>query len=163
MALKPIYSLGVVSRATEPPAIRRRQEAMNRLSRNAFLALILTQAGHSTEEYFTRLYAVLAPARFVSGLLFGDPRIGFVIFNASLVAFGLWCYFGPVRHARQSATALAWFWVVLEVLNGAVHIVWAMSAGGYRPGLVTAPVLVVIALLLASALRHAHATTKAAA
>jgi len=135
---------------------------MNRVGRNAFLALILTQAAHSTEEYFTRLYAVLAPARFVSGLLFGDPRIGFVIFNVSLVAFGLWCYLGPVRHARQSASALAWLWVVVEVLNGAVHIIWAISVGGYRPGLVTAPVLVVIALVLASALRHVPATTRAA-
>ena len=136
---------------------------MNRLTRNAFLALILTQAGHSTEEYFARLYAVLAPARFVSGLLFGDPRIGFVIFNVSLAAFGLWCYFVPIRLARQSATALAWFWVVLEVLNGTAHIIWAMSVGGYRPGLITAPILVVIALVLDSALRDAHAITKAAA
>jgi len=136
---------------------------MNQLSRNAFLALILTQAGHSTEEYFARLYDVLAPARFISGLLFGDPRIGFVIFNVSLVAFGLWCYVGPVRHSRQSATVIAWFWVVLELLNGATHIIWAMAVGAYRPGLVTAPILMVIALILASALRRSHATTKAAA
>src|SRR6476660_7313284 len=126
---------------------------MNRLSRDAFLALILTQAAHSTEEYFTRLYEVLAPARIVSGFLFGDPRIGFVIFNVSLVVFGLWCYFGPVRHGSRSATALAWFWAVLEMLNGAVHIVWAIAVGSYRPGLLTAPLLVLIALVLASALR----------
>jgi len=50
----------------------------------------------------------------------------------------------------------------VEVLNGAVHIIWAISVGGYRPGLVTAPVLVVIALVLASALRHVPATTRAA-
>src|SRR5262249_36079213 len=136
---------------------------MNRLSQTAFLALILTQAGHSIEEYFAHLYAVFAPARFVSGLLFGDPRIGFVIFNASLVAFGLWCYFGPVRHVRRSATALAWFWVVLEMMNGAAHVIWAASVGGYRPGLVTAPILVLIALVLASALWRAHATTRVAA
>ena len=127
---------------------------MSRLSRSAFLALILAQAGHSIEEYFGRLYDVLAPARFVSGLLSSDRRIGFVIFNVSLVAFGLWCYFGPVRHARQSALALAWFWVVLELLNGATHIAWAMSVGAYRPGLATAPVLVAIALILAWELRH---------
>jgi uncharacterized protein with HXXEE motif len=129
---------------------------VNRLSRNAFLALIITQAAHSTEEYFTRLYDVLAPARFVSGLLFGDPRVGFVIFNASLVAFGLWCYFGRVLQDRHSAGALAWFWAVLELLNGTTHIIWSLSVGGYRPGLVTAPVLVVVALVLAAALRHAR-------
>ena len=77
---------------------------VNQLSRNAFLALILTRAGHSTEESFARLYDVLAPARLVSGLFFRDHRIGFVIFNVSLVGFGLWLYFGPVRHSRQSAT-----------------------------------------------------------
>jgi len=136
---------------------------MNRLSRNAFLALILAQAGHSTEEYLGRLYDVFAPARFVSGVLFGEARIGFVIFNVSLVAFGLLCYFGPVRRSWRSATAIAWFWAVLELLNGAVHIIWATSVGAYRPGLVTAPVLVVIALILASALRRAHATTSGTA
>jgi len=136
---------------------------MSRRSRNAFLALILTQAVHSTEEYFTRLYSVLAPARLVSGFLFGDPRIGFVVFNASLAAFGLWCYLGPVRHATPSAAPLAWCWVILEALNGAVHIIWAASAGAYRPGLATAPVLLVIAVVLGSALRRAHAASNAAA
>jgi hypothetical protein len=135
---------------------------MSRLGRSAFLALILAQAGHSVEEYLARLYDVLAPARFVSGLLSSDRRIGFVIFNVSLVAFGLWCYFGPVRHARQSAPALAWFWVVLELLNGAAHMTWAMSVGAYRPGLATAPVLVAIALILARELRHIQAGTRAA-
>lgn len=134
---------------------------MSRLGRGAFLALILAQAGHSIEEYLGRLYDVLAPARFVSSLLFGDRRTGFVIFNVSLVAFGLWCYFGPVRHARQSAPVLAWFWVVLELLNGAAHITWSMSAGAYRPGLATAPVLLVIALILGWELRQARAAARA--
>ena len=133
------------------------------MRRGAFLALILVQAVHSTEEYFTRLYDVLPPARFVSGLFFNDHRIGFVIFNVSLVAFGLWCYFGPVRHSRPSESAISWFWVVLESLNGAIHIVWALAVGAYRPGLMTAPFLVLTALILAWALRSSHATTRAAA
>ena len=115
---------------------------MSRLSRGLFLALVLAQAGHSVEEYSARLYDVLVPARLVSDFLSSDRRIGFAVFNVSLVAFGLWCYFGPVRHARPSARALAWFWVVLEFLNGAAHIGWALSAGSYRPGLATAPFLV---------------------
>ena len=36
---------------------------MSRSSRILFLALILAQAGRSIEEYSTRLYDVLAPAR----------------------------------------------------------------------------------------------------
>lgn len=121
--------------------------------RRAFLALVAAQAAHSCEEYATRLYDVLPPARMVSEL-FGDRRPGFVLFNASLVAFGLWCYVGPIRHAARSARALAWFWAVLELLNGSVHIVWAMSAGAYRPGLATAPVLVAIAVWLTRELRQ---------
>ena len=121
---------------------------MNRPSRIAFLALILAQAGHSIEEYFARLYDVLAPARFVSGLISDDRRVGFLIFNVSLVAFGLWCFFGPVLHGTRSSRGFAWFWVALELLNGCVHITWAAAEGAYRPGLATAPILVAIAAAL---------------
>jgi hypothetical protein len=121
---------------------------MSRLSRIAFLALILAQAAHSAEEYLNRLYDVLAPARFVSGLFSNDLRTGFVIFNVSLVAFGLGCFFGPVLRGARSATGLAWLWAGLELLNGCAHIAWAASAGAYRPGLATAPVLVAISAVL---------------
>jgi hypothetical protein len=127
---------------------------MNRPSRAVFLALILTQVAHSIEEYFNQLYDVLAPARFVSGLFSSDLRVGFVIFNALLVAFGLGCFFGPVLRGARSAMGLAWLWVVLEFLNGCAHITWAASAGAYRPGLATAPFLLTIALFLSWQLRR---------
>src|SRR5262245_43341415 len=127
---------------------------MSRSSRIAFLALVLAQAAHSIEEYRTRLYDVFPPARFVSGLVSADRRIGFVIFNATLVAFGLWCFFVPVRRAWPSARAFAWFWAALETLNGLGHIAWALAARSYRPGLATAPFLVAIALTLATLLRR---------
>lgn len=126
---------------------------MNRPSRLAFLALILAQAAHSVEEYSTRLYDVLAPARFVSGLISEDHRVGFVIFNVLLVAFGLGCFFGPILRNARSARGLAWFWAGLELLNGCAHMIWAASAGVYRPGLATAPVLVTVALVLGWQLR----------
>jgi hypothetical protein len=114
----------------------------------AFLALILAQACHSVEEYFTRLYDRFPPARLVSDL-FGLPRpLGFIAFNVSLVAFGLLCYAGPVRRGSRGALPLAWFWVVLETLNACGHVAWAVSAGGYRPGLATAPLLFIAALFL---------------
>lgn len=135
---------------------------MSRSSRVLFLALILAQAGHSIEEYSTRLYDVLAPARLVSSLFSDDRSVGFAIFNVSLVAFGLWCFFGPILHSTRSSLRLAWFWVALEVLNGCAHIAWAASAGAYRPGLVTAPILLAIALVLAWQLQQ-HSSTKDAA
>jgi dienelactone hydrolase len=127
---------------------------MSRSSRLAFLALVLAQAAHSIEEYRTRLYDVFPPARFVSGLVSADRRVGFIIFNVSLVAFGVWCFVGPIRGARPSARALAWAWAALEVANGLGHMAWALAAGGYRPGLATAPFLVAIGLTLAALLRR---------
>jgi Protein of unknown function with HXXEE motif len=127
---------------------------MSRSSRVAFLALVLAQAAHSVEEYQTRLYDVFPPARFVSGLLSADRRVGFVIFNVSLVAFGLWCFFGPIRGARPSARPLAWAWASVETANGIGHIAWALAAGAYRPGLATAPFLVAIGLTLTALLRR---------
>ncbi len=127
-------------------------------ARAAFLALVLVQAGHSVEEYRNRLYEVLAPARAVSGLISPDHRVGFVIFNAGLVAFGLWCWLGPVRQGRPSARALAWAWVIVEATNGTVHILWALSAGAYRPGLYTAPLLIAAAIFLAAQLHVSRRT-----
>jgi hypothetical protein len=135
---------------------------MNRPSRIAFLALILAQAAHSIEEYSHRLYDVLAPARFVSSLFSSDLRTSFVIFNALLVAFGLGCFFGPVLRSARSAVGLAWFWVVLEFLNGCAHMTWAASAGAYRPGLATAPILVAIALILGWQLQRRSSVSRTA-
>jgi len=136
---------------------------MTRSIRLLFLALILAQAGHSIEEYSTRLYDVLAPARLVSSLFSANLSFGFAIFNVLLVAFGLWCFFGPVLHGSRWALKLAWFWVLIELFNGCGHIAWAASAGAYRPGLATAPILLLIALVLGWQLRHHSSTTDAAA
>jgi hypothetical protein len=135
---------------------------MNRRTSITFLSLILAQAGHSIEEYCTRVFEVLAPARFISGLLSDDLRTGFIIFNFSLVAFGLWCYLVPFRHRTLLTLALAWFWAVLELFNGSAHLIWASSARAYRPGVFTAPILVGLALALAWQLRHLPASTQRA-
>ena len=120
----------------------------------ALLLLVLAQAAHSVEEYAFRLYDVLAPARYVSGLFGVDRQIGFVIVNAALVLFGLWCWFARVRPGRPSARALAWFWALLEIANGFAHLALAVAAGGYFPGLATAPLLIGLGGLLALRLRQ---------
>jgi hypothetical protein len=120
---------------------------------NLFLALILAQAAHSVEEYWFRLYDVLAPARYVSGLFGIDRQAGFVIVNSALVLFGLWCWWTRVRPSRAGAAGLAWFWAVLEISNGFAHTVLGLMAGGYFPGLATAPLLVGLGGLLVLGLR----------
>ena len=108
--------------------------------RNLFLALILVQAAHSVEEYVFRLYDVLAPARYVSSLFGVDRQIGFAVANSALVLFGLWCWAARVKPGR--GRGLAWFWALLEIANGCAHLGLAAMAGGYFPGLATAPLLI---------------------
>ena len=118
---------------------------MKRRGQLVFLFLILTQAAHSIEEYVTRLYEVFSPARFVSSLISHDLALGFLVFNAALVTFGMWCWAGPVRSGWHAARGLVWFWVILELGNGIGHSVLALSRGGYFPGVVTAPLLLLFA------------------
>ena len=122
---------------------------MRSSGRTAFLALILAQAAHSVEEYAFRLYDVLAPARYVSGLFGVDRPVGFAVVNTALVLFGLWCWGARVRPGRPSARAFAWFWALLEIANGCAHLALAAMAGGYFPGLATAPLLIGLGLWLA--------------
>ena len=110
-----------------------------------FLFLILAQGAHSIEEYVTKLYEVFAPARFVSSLVSNELALGFLILNTALVTFGLWCWAVPVRSGWQAARGLVWFWTILELGNGIAHSALALSRGGYFPGVVTAPLLLLFA------------------
>ena len=125
-----------------------------------FLFLILAQGAHSIEEYVTKLYEVFAPARFVSSLVSNDLALGFLILNTALVTFGLWCWAVPVRSGWQAARGLVWFWTILELGNGIAHSALALSRGGYFPGVVTAPLLLLFAgwtaLLQVSGPRSSH-------
>jgi hypothetical protein len=122
---------------------------MDSRARLAFLLLIAAQAVHSIEEYCLRLYDVLAPARAVSEALGLDRRIGFAISNTALIAFGLWCFFARVRRGHRSARVYAWCWAALEIANAFAHGALAIAAGGYYPGLATAPLLLAAGLHLA--------------
>jgi hypothetical protein len=125
---------------------------MDRRTRRAFLLLIAAQAVHSIEEYWFRLYDLLAPARAVSDALGIDRPTGFAITNTALIGFGLWCYRRICRGQRGSR-GLAWFWAVGEILNAFAHAALVFAAGGYFPGIATAPLLLVGGLLLVQALR----------
>jgi len=128
---------------------------MDLRNRAAFLALIVAQAAHSIEEHVFRLFDVLAPARFISGLVSSDLARGFAIANIALVLFGVWCYMARVRHGLPSARGLAWFWALLELGNGIGHSAFALARGGYFPGVATAPLLLGISVYLISRLSAA--------
>jgi hypothetical protein len=115
---------------------------VERRIRVAFALLLVAQAAHSFEEYVARLYDVFPPARLVSGIFSDDLATGFIIANLLLISVGLWCWAIPVTRRWPSATALSWFWAVLEIVNGAVHSILAIARGGYFPGVLTAPLLI---------------------
>ncbi len=103
------------------------------------------------------------PARLASQLAgFGNPSIGFFLLNATLIAFGLWCYLARVRRGAASSARWVWPWVLLELGNGLVHLTMAILRGGYFPGVATAPVLFAIASYLASQLLRGASTRHAA-
>ena len=122
---------------------------MNATSKRIFLLLIFSQALHSIEEYYFSLWEVLAPARFLSGLVSADLSVGFAIVNVTIVALGLWTYAWPVRRNRSYALPLVWFWTILEMANGVGHTIFALASRSYFPGVYTAPLLLVFSGLLA--------------
>lgn len=121
---------------------------MDSRGRTAFAILIGAQAAHSVEEYVFHLYDVFTPARAVSSVFSSDLATGFAIANAGIVLFGLWCYAARVRPSHPSDRAFAWFWAVLELANGVGHTMLAALAGGYFPGVGTAPILIGVSLYL---------------
>jgi len=116
----------------------------------AFGLLVLAQAAHSIEEYAGRLWESFPPARFLTGLISTDLEQGFLIINSTLVAFGIWCFFWPIRRDWSSARSFAGFWIVIQVINGVGHPLWSLRQGGYTPGVATAPLLLLLAVYLAA-------------
>lgn len=125
----------------------------------AFGALVAAQAAHSVEEFVGRLWETFPPAIFVTGLISADRQLGFLVLNAALVAFGLWCLFWPVRKGWNSARSLMLLWVGIETINGIGHPAWSVRQGGYTPGVITAPILLIVALYLALQIRQLSPTS----
>jgi hypothetical protein len=115
----------------------------------AFGMLVLVQAAHSVEEYAGGLWESFPPAAFLTGLIASDRKLGFIVINGVLVAFGVWCLLWPMARRWPSAVPIAWFWIVIETINGIGHPAWSLRQGGYTPGVLTAPILLMLALHLA--------------
>ena len=119
----------------------------NRIS-ISFLILILVQALHSVEEYLGRLWEVLPPARFMSGLLSKNLETGFILINLILFVFGMWCWRFPVCKNYLIKPIILWFWIIVELINGIAHPAWVLYERAYVPGLLTAPLLFIVAIYL---------------
>jgi hypothetical protein len=120
-----------------------------------FGALVVAQAAHSVEEYVGRLWESFPPAAFLTGLVSSDREFGFLALNSALIAFGVWCLLWPVRREWPSASTFAWFWVLIETINGIGHPAWSLWQRAYTPGVLTAPLLLALALYLAVQMRRA--------
>jgi hypothetical protein len=122
----------------------------------AFLMLVLIQGVHSVEEYFGRLWEVFQPAKFLSGLVSNNLETGFLIINIGLFIFGIWSWAVPVRKDYSIARSIIWIFIVIEMINGIGHPVWAIYEMSYVPGLVTAPILLILAIYLFREIRKNH-------
>ena len=113
-----------------------------------FATLVACQAAHSFEETVGGLYDLLPYISWMDGPVSGGAFAFFVAVNTLFVLFGCWCYLARVRTAAPSAGFFVTLWAVIEILNGIAHPTWSLLAGSYIPGTVTAPLLLVVALLL---------------
>ena len=121
---------------------------MNRRIRITFLLIVLVQGLHSIEEFIGKLWEVYAPARFLSGLVSSDLQNGFIIINVGLFIILMLTWLTTFSKS-YSTSGLLWLWIILEIINGVGHSVWAIIERSYVPGLATAPILIILALYLA--------------
>ena len=94
------------------------------------------------------MHDVFAPARFVSSLISSDLVFGFVTFNAALVTFDPWRWAVPVLRRAPCS----WIRLVLDHYgtgNGIGYSAIALARASYFPGLLTAPVLLLLARWMA--------------
>ncbi len=118
---------------------------MNKPIQIYFLLIALVQGFHSIEEYAGRLWDVYPPAKYICGLVSNNLERAFVIINISLFIV-LMLIWSATFSKTFSVKPLLWFWTIMETANGIGHSIWSIMQGSYTPGLITAPVLLILAL-----------------
>ena len=122
-----------------------------------FLILVFLQAIHSLEEYYGRLWENFPPATFLTGLFSENLETGFLIINIGIFVIGILLWAFVVDPDRRAAKYVMGFWIAIELINGIGHPFWAIWQGKYEPGVITAPFLFVVALMLVYRLNWARA------
>ncbi len=133
---------------------------MNPRIKRVFLILVIFQGLHSIEEYVGKLWEVFPPATALSGLISENLETGFLIINIGLFVFGILCWAFSINRDHSSARGLMGFWVILEIINGIGHPIWAIVQLNYTPGLITAPFLLYFAISLIRVPYHKAPTIK---
>lgn len=115
--------------------------------RITFLFIAIVQGLHSIEEYVGKLWDVYPPATFICRLVSSNLETGFIIINISLfiVLMLIWL---TTFSKSYSIKGLLWFWSIMELINGVGHSIWSISESSYTPGLLTAPVLIFLAVIM---------------
>lgn len=112
--------------------------------RHLYPGLVAAQFLHGFEDFVSGFHDIfplfsLAPEFFV--LL----HLGVTLLLAALIP--------SVAHGRPWALKLAMFWAIVEILNGAGHIMIAAIEWTAYPGLWTAPLLLIFGAALGRSLR----------
>lgn len=98
-----------------------------------YLLFASTQLIHSQEEIWTDFHK--------RWFIFTMPRWLFVsfeaVFSAIILLYAVWPH---LSFAHQFMTVFAW----LMLANGLEHIIWAIVEKRYVPGLITAPLFLII-------------------
>lgn len=113
-----------------------------------FLILVITQGLHSIEEYIGKLWENFPPATVLCGWVSDDLEKGFLTINIGLFIFGLFCWSFLIRRNLSIAPMTIGFWIIIELINGVTHPIWSLYQGKYTPGVITAPMLLILALKL---------------
>ena len=150
LVLGPAATAAASLAVTRPPP--RENAALRIRASQALLIALIIQGVHFGEEALTnfpqRLDALLGlPAM---------PVSFFLSFNLAWLA--TWVLSVPaIRSARTLAFFAAWFLAIAGMINAALHPLLAIAAGGYFPGLLTAPFIGAAAAWLWFRLRDATA------
>ena len=118
---------------------------------NLFLFLVFLQAMHSIEEYTGKLWDNFPPATFLCGLISDDLETGFLIANIGIFVIGIACWFFIVHKRSPLSQRVIWIWIIIELINGVGHPIWSLMQQSYTPGVITAPILLITAILLIKA------------
>ncbi|MBI2955840.1 MAG: HXXEE domain-containing protein [Acidobacteria bacterium] len=135
--------------------------ALQRVAR-LYLLLGLAQAAHSIEEMRTHLYEFFWTMTGVLHSYFpGFPQFRwdpdtFAVVNMALIAVLLGTV-TFVAEGRGWALRLAGVAAVVEILNGTAHLAAALYFGSYIPGAASAPLLLILGIVLLRELRGTSA------